>query len=199
MVKEFLKKISYSLRIGIIGKKKSIEAIFLEGLRITAIESNISDEVYEFLIVFKQIPIKIKVLIAEKFEDLIYNFEKIQKLDVLILPLNLYEAASLQTITKNLLEEFNETFSFQGLSILVGVDFENVFNRSSSKRLKISRYQLKKIAKDLKLVYCFEIVNNNSDVNEIYNTIFEDFIIRFQYSSPELFEAARDYGKKLIK
>ena len=193
-----MKKISYSLRIGIVGKKKIIETIFFEGLRITAIESNISDEYYEFLIVYKQIPIKIRVFVAEKIEDLIYNFEKIQNLDIIILPLNLYEPASLQTITKSLLQEFNETFAFQGLSFLVGVDFENIFNRSSSKRFKVSRYQLEKVTKDLNLIYCFEIINNNSDINEIYNTIFEDFVIRFQYSNPELFEAAKNYGKKLL-
>ncbi len=198
MVKEFLKKISYSLRIGIVGKKQSIETIFFEGLRITAIESKISDEDYEFFIVYKQIPIKIKIFIAKKIEDLIYNFEKIQNLDVIILPLNLYEPASLQTITKSILQEFNETFAFQGLSILVGVDFENIFNRSSSKRHKVSRYQLEKVTKDLNLIYCYEIINNNSDINEIYNTIFEDFMIRFQYSNPQLFETAKDYGKKLL-
>ncbi|MFX1570167.1 MAG: hypothetical protein ACFFCV_17555 [Promethearchaeota archaeon] len=193
-----MKKISYSVRIGIIGKKKNIEAIFFEGLKLTAIKSKITNEDYEFFIVFKQIPIKIRIFIAEKIEDLVDHFDKIQKLDVLIIPLNLNEPASLQTITKQLVDEFNEVFSFQGLSILVGVDFENVFNRSSSKKFKVSRYQLEKITKDLNLIYCFEIINNNSDINEIYNTIFTEFIIRFQYSNPELFEIAKNYGKKLL-
>lgn len=192
-----MKKISYSLRIGIIGKKESIEEIFIESLKISAIESNISVDNYELLIVFKQIPIKIKIFIAEKLEDLMYDFDKIQKLDVIILPLNLYEPASLKTITKRLLEEFKETFSFQGVSILVGMDIETVFNRSPSKNFKISRYQLEKITKDLNLIYCFEIINNSSDINEIFNTILDDFIIRFQYLSPELFEAAREYGKRI--
>ena len=198
MVKNFLKKISYSLRIGIIGKKKSIETVFFEGLKITAIKSKTSDEDYEFLVVFKQIPIKIKIFIAEKMEELISNFNKIKKLDVIILPINLNEPASLQTITKQLIDEFNELFSFQGLSILVGVDFENIFNRSSYKKFRISRYQLEKITKDLNLIYCFEIINNDSDINEIYNTIFTEFMIRFQYSNPELFDVAKDYGKKLL-
>ncbi|MFW9902149.1 MAG: hypothetical protein ACFFDY_12865 [Candidatus Thorarchaeota archaeon] len=193
-----MKKISYTLRIGIIGKKKTIEPVFFERLKITAIKSKISDEDYEFLVVFKQIPIKIKIFIAEKIEELIFNFNKIKKLDVIILPINLNEPASLQTITKQLVDEFNELFSFQGLSILVGVDFENIFNRSTSAKFRISRYQLEKITKDLNLIYCFEIINNNSDINEIYNTIFTEFMIRFQYSNPELFDVAKDYGKKLL-
>ena len=97
------------------------------------------------------------------------------------------------------MEEFCETYSFQGLSILVGVDIENIFDRSPSEKVKISRYQLEKITKDLKLIYCFEIINNDSDINEIYHTIFKDFLIRFQYSNPDLYKAARDYGKKLMK
>lgn len=198
MERDFLKKISYSLRMGIIGKKEFIEETFIESLKVFTIESNISVDKYELLIVFKEIPIKIRIYIAEKLENLIYNFEKIQKLDVIIITLNLYEPASLKAITKGLLKEFNEIFSFQGLSILVGMDNETLFNRSRSKNFKISRYQLEKITKDLKLIYCFEIINKNSDVNEIYNTILDDFKIRFQYSSPELFEAARDYGKKLV-
>jgi len=193
-----LKKISYSLRIGIIGKKEFIEEIFIDSLKISALESYISVDKYEFLIVFEEIPIKIGIYIAEKLEDLIYDFEKIQKLDVIIITLNLYEPASLKAITKDLLKEFSETFSFQGLSILVGMDHETIFNRSRSKNFKISRYQLEKITKDLKLIYCFEIANKNSDINEIYNTILDDFKIMFQYSSPELFEHAREYGKKLL-
>jgi len=187
------------LRIGFIGKKEFIEEIFIESLKRSAIESNISDDKYEFLILFDQIPIKMKIFITKTLENLIYNFEKIQNLDVIIFPLNLYEPTSLNTITKGLLEEFNETFSFQGLSILVGMDIGNLFNGSASKNFKISRYQLEKITKDLKLIYCFELTNKNSDINEIYNTIFNEFKIRFQYSSPELFEAAKEYGNYLIK
>ncbi len=193
-----MKKISYSLRIGIIGKKESIKDIFFESLKISAIESNIYDDKYEFFIVFKQIPIKIKIFIADTLEDLIFNFEKVQKLDTIIITLNLYEPASLNTLNKGLLGEFNETFSFQGISILVGMDIENIFNGSPSKKFKISRYQLERITRDLKLIYCFEIINNDSNIHEIYNTILDDFMIRFQYSSPELFEAAKNYGKKLM-
>lgn len=193
-----MKKISYSLRIGIIGKKKTIKEIFFESLSTSAIKSSPSDDNYEFLIVFKQIPIKVKIFLSENLDDLIYNFENIQKLDVIILTLNLYEPDSLNTINKHLLEEFIETFSFQGTSILVGMDVKHIFNKSTSRKFKISRFQLEKTTKDLNIIYCFEIFNKNKDINEIYNTIFNDFILRFQYSSPELFETAKDYGKRLL-
>ncbi len=193
-----MKKISYSLRIGIIGNREQLKEIFLESLANSAIKSNLSDDYSEFLIVFKQIPVKIKIYLHENLENLIYDFENIQKLDVIILSLDLNKPDSLSIISKLLIEEFNETFSFQGLSILVGMNIEHIFSKTPSKKFKISRFQLEKTTKDLNFIYCFEIFNKNRDVNEIYNTILNDFIIRFQYSSPELFDTAKEYGKRLL-
>jgi len=196
--RKFLKKISYSLRIGIIGNREQLKEIFLESLANAAIKSNLSDNYSEFLIVFKQIPVKIKIYLHENLENLIYDFENIQKLDIIILTLDLYKLDSLSIINKQLIEEFNETFFFQGFSILVGMNIEQIFSKTPSKKFKISRFQLEKTTKDLNFIYCFEIFNKNRDVNEIYNTILNDFIIRFQYSSPELFETAKKYGKRLL-
>lgn len=192
-----MKKISYSLRIGIVGNKEFIEEIFLDTLNKFAIESKISDEMYEFLIVYKQIPIKIRVFLAETLENLIKSFERIQKLDVIIITLNLYDKDGLNTINKYIVELFTDTFLFQGLSVLVGMDIEHIFKKTPSRSLKISRFQLEKMTKDLNLIYCFEIFNKNRDLNEIYNTLLNDFILRFQYSSPELFEKAKIFGKRL--
>lgn len=193
-----MKKVSYSLRIGIIGNFEYIKEIFLDNLNKIAINSNFSDGFYECLIIFKQIPIMIKVFITETLEAIIKNFENIQKLDIIILTLNLYDKNSLNTINKYLVEEFNETFLFQGLSVLVGMDIEQLINNSHSKSFKISRFKLEKTTKDLNLIYCFEVFNRGRDINEIYNTLFNDYILRFQYSSPELFEKAKEYGKWLI-
>ncbi len=198
MERKFLKKISYSLRIGIIGNREQLKEIFLESLTNSTIKSNLSDDYSEFLIVFKQIPVKIKIYLHENLENLIYDFENIQKLDVIILTLDLYKPDSLSIINKLLIEKFNEMFSFQGLSFLVGMNIEHIFSKTPSKKFKISRFQLEKKTKDLNFIYCFEIFNKNGDVNEIYNTILNDFIIRFQYSSPELFETAKEYGKRLL-
>ncbi len=185
--------------MGIIGNIESIKEIFLENLNKLAIESTLSDDIFEFLIVFKQVPIKIRVFLEKNLENLINNFERIEKLDVIILTLNLYDKRSLRDVNKNVVDEFNDIFLFQGLSVLVGMDIEHIFNRSPSKKFKISRFQLEKTTKDLDLIYCFEIFNKSKDVNEIYSTLFNDFILRFQYSSPELFESAKDYGKRLVR
>jgi len=114
-----LKKISFSLRIGIIGNIEFIKEIFFESLSSLTLDSNLSEGNYEFLMVFRQIPIKIKIFLAENLENIINDFENIQKLDIIILTLNLYEADPLRAINKKLLKDFNEIFSFQGLSVLV--------------------------------------------------------------------------------
>ncbi len=192
-----LKKISYSLRIGIVGSKELSKKIFLESLRTTAIDSDLSNNKLEFLIIHKNIPIKIKVFLAVRLEDLIYNFDRIEKLDVLILTLNLYEQDSINYYNKALVEEFSDVLSFQGLSVLVGMNIEQILNKPPSKNLKISRFHLEKLTRELDLIYCYEIYNNNKDVTDIYNQILNDFIFRFQYSSPDLFEKAKIYGKHL--
>ncbi|MFW9971137.1 MAG: hypothetical protein ACFFDF_13160 [Candidatus Odinarchaeota archaeon] len=184
--------------MGIIGDKEYTKKIFLENLTKTAIESNLYDDFYEYLIVFKYIPIKIKLYITENLKMLIENFENIQSLDIAIFTLNLYDKNSINSINKQLIKDLFNSFLFQGLSVLVGLDIEQLDNKTPSKRLKISRFKLEKITKDLNLIYCFEVFNKKRDINEIYNTLFNDFILRFQYSNPELFETAKEYGKWLI-
>jgi hypothetical protein len=55
------------------------------------------------------------------------------------------------------------------------------------------------MASYLNLIYCYEIYNRKGDVIEIYKKIFDDFVFRFSYSSPELFEQAKNYGNSLLK
>lgn len=192
-----MKKVVYNLRIGITGNKRYIKEIFLDNLNKTAIKSNVSNSYNEYLIVFKQIPINIKVFVSHNLEAIIENFNDIQKLDLIFLTINLYNKNSLNSIDKNLLEEFNELFAFQGISVLVGLDIEQILNNSPSKSFKISRFKLEKTTKDLNLIYCFEVFNKRKDINEIYNILFNDFLLRFQYSNPELFDTAKEYGKWL--
>ncbi|MFX0034023.1 MAG: hypothetical protein ACFE9I_00105 [Candidatus Hermodarchaeota archaeon] len=193
-----MKKVSYSLRIGIVGNIETIKETFFESLSKSAIKSNLTDRKYEFLLVFNQVPIKFRFFLKKNFDDLLYDYENIQNLDVLILTLNLYQPDSLELIKKQKLEEFVETFSFQGISILVGMDIPHISNKPPPNKFKISRFQLEKTTKDLNFIYCFEILNKSKDINEIYYVILNDYILRFQFSNPELFEQAKDYGKKLI-
>lgn len=194
-----MKKVSYSLRIAIIGDKAFNEQIFLNNLRNVAIDSTFSEDIPEFFIVFNYVPIKIKVFLAESLELITHDYDKIEKLDVLILTANLYNPKSMIDYDKTNIEDFIEIFSFSGLSILAGMDVEKIIGKSRSNKLKISRYKLKNIARELNLIYCFEIYDKQNDITEIYDKVFSDFYIKFQYSNPELFEQAKIYGKELTK
>lgn len=194
-----MKKISYSLRIGIVGSKDSKKEIFLDNIKNIAIESKSFENYIEFFLVFKQIPIKMKIFSAADIDQLIYNYNKIEKLDVLILAMNLNDLNSVHDYSEESMKEFNEIFSFQGISVLVGMDISQIFKIPPLNSLRISRYNLKKKTKELGLIYCFEIYNKAEDITEIYNKILDDFIFRFQYSNPELYEQAQKYGIELLK
>ncbi len=194
-----MKKINYSLRVGIVGNKELIKEIFLSVLKSSAIDCDLVEGIYEIFLVYDNIPIKVKIFIVENLEELLTNFERIEKLDVIILTVDLFDSNSIYQYYKNIIEEFNETYYFQGISILVGIDFIKILKKKNMENLRVSRHSLEDMAKYLNLIYCYEISNKNEDVREIYKKIFNDFLFRFQFSSPDLYEQARSYGKALEK
>jgi len=185
------------LRIGIVGNKDYNKDIFYDNLRDFAIETKISEEFSEFFIIFKQIPIKLKIFLAVNLEEIINKFDRIEKLDAIILTIDVSDTKSINQYYKNLIEEFNDIYYFQGVSILVGIDISQIFKKKASKNIRVSRYSLEDMTKYLNLIYCYEIYNKKGDVVEIYRKIFNDFTFRFRYSSQELFEKARIYGETL--
>jgi hypothetical protein len=194
-----LKKISYTLNLGLVGSYKSGEdsgkGIFIDFLKDKAVEYNL-DDYHEFLIIFNQIPIRMKIFPVEDFNELILNYDKIKKLDIIVLTLNMHEFNSINEYEKQSFEEFEKYYKFRGSSILVGIDVEKIY-RSTSKNSRISYFNLIKKAKELNILYCFEIQNKNRDLSELYNRVLDDFIFKFQFSSPELFNQAKSYGKEL--
>ena len=194
-----MKKISYTLNLGLVGSYKSGEdsgkGIFIDFLKDKAVEYNL-DDYHEFLIIFNQIPIRMKIFPVEDFNELILNYDKIKKLDIIVLTLNIYEFNSINEYEKQSFEEFEKYYKFRGSSILVGIDVEKIY-RSTSNNSRISYFNLIKKAKELNILYCFEIQNKNRDLSELYNKVLDDFIFKFQFSSPELFNQAKSYGKEL--
>ena len=194
-----MKKISYTLNLGLVGSYKSGEdsgkGIFIDFLKDKAVEYNL-DDYHEFLIIFNQIPIRMKIFPVEDINELILNYDKIKKLDIIVLTLNMHEFNSINEYEKQSFEEFEKYYKFRGSSILVGIDVEKIY-RSTSKNSRISYFDLIKKAKELNILYCFEIQNKNRDLSELYNRVLDDFIFKFQFSSPELFNQAKSYGKEL--
>ncbi|MFW9867419.1 MAG: hypothetical protein ACFFEN_15090 [Candidatus Thorarchaeota archaeon] len=194
-----MKKISYNLRIGIIGNVKYNKTIFIDSIKDFAIKSEISNEISEIKVVFKEIPINLKVFLSENLEEIVNNYAKIENLNVIIFTVNLLNLKSIEQYEKDLIDKFHEIYSFQGISILVGLNLKQILKNKISKKFKVSRFTLEDTAKYLNLIYCYEIYNKAEDIIELYNKILNDFLFRFRYSSPESFTHARIYGRNLLK
>jgi hypothetical protein len=201
-----LKKITYTLNFGLIGSNSSAidfgKKIFFEYLKRIAIKSNLTENyninegILEFLIIFREIPIKIRIFLADSFNDIIYNYERIRTIDILILLLNIFDLNSINSLTRDSFEEFKNYFSFRnGVSVLAGINMEG---ENSSENSRISRSQLTEKAKELDVLYGYELSINEKENSEFFNHILSDFIFKFQYSSPELFDLAKLYGKELM-
>ncbi|MFX1488428.1 MAG: hypothetical protein ACFFBI_04730 [Promethearchaeota archaeon] len=194
-----MKKISYNLRIGIVGNVNYNKTIFLDSIKDFAIKSEISSEMSEIRIVFKEIPINLKVFLSKSLEEVVNSYAKIENLNVIIFTVDLLNLKSMKQYEKDLIDKFHEIYSFQGISMLVGLNLKQILKNKISKKFKVSRFTLEDTAKYLNLIYCYEIYNKAEDIIEIYNKILNDFLFRFRYSSPESFTQARIYGRNLLK
>ncbi|MFX1337567.1 MAG: hypothetical protein ACFFDK_03055 [Promethearchaeota archaeon] len=202
-----MKKIAFSLNVGLIGSNKYANVfgkkVFIESLKKITIKSKLPNDSKitkvgpELLIIFKEIPIKLRVFFAENFNDFIYDYEKIKNFDVIILLINMRDSSSLNSLDKDSFEEFKDYFSFKnGISILAGMNFTE---DSNTEKIRINRDQLIEKAKELDVIYGYEITADKEENFKFFNRILSDFIFKFQYSSPELFDLAKLYGKELIE
>lgn len=193
-----MKKVTYSLHLGLIGSETSGKEIFIEFLKEKGYEYNDSSTngFHEALLIFDQIPIKMKIFSMEDLDALVLNYEKIEKLDMIILAMSIYEIDSIKEINKELFENFEKDYSFQGSSVLAGIDVESVIS-SNSQNIRISQSDIINKAKELNILYTFEITNKSTDLSELFNKILDDFIYKIRIKTPELFDQARNYGKEL--
>ena len=49
----------------------------------------------------------------------------------------------------------------------------------------------------MNIIYCFEIQNKVKDLSELINKVFDESLIRFKLTNPDLYEQAKIYGDKL--
>lgn len=192
-----MKKITYGVKIGIIGSLNSSRNILTDYLKRTAFNKVLTDEfgapmdLQEYLFIYRDVPIKIRVYEGNNIGQATYDYEKLEGMDILIFTLNLYDFNSLKTFNKQELDELYDYIMFQGISILVGIQ------KDFSSQYRISEVELIHKAKELDNLYCFAIEDDNGDLKEFYEKILDDFIFKFQFSSPELFEHAKEYGLEL--
>ena len=200
-----MKKIIFSLKLGLIGQDDSGRNIFLEFLEKESIPKSVLDnnsdnlDFLHYTIVHESIPIKIKVYQADNLEFLLQDYKQIRNLDILMLALNLYHLNSKNDYRNSDLERFIKKFSFKGISCLVGFDMEGILKSNVSKDFRISRYNLIQKVKELDLMYCFEIKNDKNDLIELYQILLNDYIFKLYLTNPDLLETAKKYGEQLKK
>ena len=202
-----MKKITYTINFAFISSNISSneleKEIFIEYLKKMAIENNvreknnINESPLEFLIIFREIPIKIRLFLYKSFENIKFNNEKITNIDVIVFIFNILDFNSLQSFNLESFEEFKKNISFTSrISVLAGIDLEN--NNNVDKN-RISRNQMIEKSKDLDVLYTYEIKKDDRDISQFFEKILDDFVLKFYYSSPELFDLAKLYGKELLE
>jgi len=201
---EKLKKVSFALNICLLGSLDSGKEVFMDYLKSSALEMSFINDVgkmidyHEMLIVYNEIPIKIRIFLSDNLEKVIDYYDKIKNIDVVILSLNLYDVKSLDEYNVEKIKELKENLMLRGVLTLVGLDVKKIFNKPAFfTSSKISNQDLIRKAKELEVLYCFKIENKKDDLLQFYDQILNDFIFKFQYSSPELFNQAKSYGNKL--
>ena len=200
-----MKKIIFSLKLGLIGQNDSGKDIFLDFLEKESIPKSVLNnnndniDFLQYTVVHELIPIKIKIYQANNLESLLQDYKQIGNLDILMLALNLYHLNSKNDYRNSDLESFIKKYSFKGISCLVGFDMEGILKGNLSKDFRISRYNLIQKVKELDLMYCFEIKNNKNDLIELYQILLNDYIFKLHLTNPDLLEKAKKYGDELKK
>ncbi|MFX0059345.1 MAG: hypothetical protein ACFE85_12540 [Candidatus Hodarchaeota archaeon] len=192
-----MKKIYFTLRLGIIGEEDSGKEVFITYLNKNNINSTIPENDYYFLI-HKMVPLKIKLYLAENFKKLSENRENIERLDILIITLNLYNVKTFIRFNLESYKDFCNSFDFKGVSILALIDTHLTKSYNRSNILRIDRYNAIKKAQEYDIIYVFEIQNDTTDIMELFDKVFNEFVFKFQLSNPELFERLTNYGKILL-
>ncbi len=189
-----MKKINYKMHLGVIGESDKGKNMILEFLSHLAISPSINNE---FQIIHQSIPLKVKVFQVEKIKDFVELYNSIEYLDGIIQILDLHDPHSISQILQDNYLEFYNLYNFQGSKILAAVDMNLINGKIDEEKLRISRLSLVRKTQELNFIYCFEISNQQSDFTELFDKIFDDAILKFKLSNPELYEQALIYGNML--
>jgi hypothetical protein len=192
-----LKKVYFTLHLGIIGDEDSGKEVFITYLNKNSINPPIPEKNENYLI-HDRVPLKIKVYLARNFKELIEENKSIKRLDIILVTLNLYNIHSFVNFNFEDFNNFCIKYDFRGISILCLMDTHLTKNYNRSNILRIDRYSVIEKLIEYNIIYCFEIQNDTTDIMELFDKVFNEFIFKLQLSNPELFERLINYGKTLF-
>lgn len=199
MASKVLKEFSYSINLGLVGTEDSKKRIFLDYLKEIALKFASEDLIWKFFILFNNIPIKLKAILAESFEDLISKKIPIKRFDAIIIAANIYNDKSINNINIENYTKFSQNFMFNGISVLAGIDPFLILKKKPPNEKRINEFSLIQKTRELELLYCFKIQNLQRDVKDVFDKILNDIHFKLKFLNPELFERAKAYGRILSK
>jgi len=195
-----LKEFSYTINLGLVGTEDSKKKIFLDYLKQIALKFTSEDLIWKYFVLFDDIPIKIKAILAESFEDLISKKIPFKRFDVIIIATNIYNDKSINNIKIENYTNFSQRFMFNGISVLAGIDPFLILNKKIPlNKRRINEFSLIQKTRELELLYCYKIQNLQRDVKEVFDKILKDIYFKLEFLNPELFERAKAYGRILSK
>jgi hypothetical protein len=186
-----LKDIIFSINLGLIGTEYSRLEIFIDYLKEIALKFTSENLIYEFYLQYEGILIKLRVVIAEKFEDLIQRSEDFKHFDVIIIAVNIYESDSISNYTIQNYSDFRNYFFFNDISVLVGVDTFLIFQKEPPNERNITEINLIQKTRELEFLYCFKIQDIKKDVSDIFSKVLNYINLKLQFLNPELFKRAK--------
>lgn len=194
-----MKEFSYTINLGLVGTEDSKKRIFLDYLKQIALKFASQDLIWKFFLLFEGIPINLKAILAESFEDLINKRIPFKKFDVIIIAANIYNDKSIININIENYTKFSQRFMFNGISVLAGIDSFLILKNKPLNERRINEFSLIQKTRELELLYCFKIQNLQRDVKEVFDKILNDIHFKLEFLNPELFERAKAYGRILSK
>ncbi len=199
MTSKVLKEFSYTINLGLVGTEDSKKRIFLDYLKQIALKYASEDLIWKFLLLFNGIPIKLKAILAESFEDLISKKIPFNSFDAIIIAANIYNDKSINNINIENYTKFSQRFMFDGISVLAGIDPFLILKNKTPNERRINEFSLIQKTRELELLYCFKIQNLQRDVKDVFDKILNDIHFKLEFLNPELFERAKAYGRILSK
>ncbi len=98
MASKVLKEFSYSINLALVGAEDSKKRIFLDYLKEISLKFSSEDLIWKFFFLFEDIPINLKVILADSFEDLISKKIPFKRFDAIIIAANIYNDKSINII-----------------------------------------------------------------------------------------------------
>jgi hypothetical protein len=181
----------FSINLGLIGTEDSRLDIFTDYLKGLAIKHTSENLVYEYFLRFEEIPIKLRVVIANNFDDLIPRNKEFKHFDAIIIAVNLYNKDAISNYDIQNFLNFRNFFIFNGFTALVGVDTFLIQDRDAPDNKDITEFNLIQKTKELEFLYCFNIQNKKKDVINLFNKFLSYINSKLKFLNPDLFNRVR--------